>query len=124
MGVLKREVVKWIRLLVLFFVKLPFEIVLLFTGRFLSKSVDDYYTKMLGSVLPGSPEENYAGSVYGLGYIKQMLRSRFLEITKPAQLGQDAPNSEIISLEDRSLHTISDFAKKDRPLVLNFGSCT
>lgn len=124
MGNFDSEAMKWLKVLMLFCVKVPAELVRLFTGCFLSKRVDDFYTQMLGSVLPGSDPDNYAGSIYGIGYIKQFIRSRYLEITKPAQIGQAAPNSDIISLEDHNVCKVFDYGKKNRPLVLNFGSCT
>ena len=124
MGQPIHEVTKWIQILNLTFIKVPIELTMLFVGRFLSTSVDDAYTTNIGSVLPGSNPTDYAGSVYSLGYLKQFFRSRYLEITKPAQLARQAPNSEVISLDGRMLSKILDYGRQNRPLVLNFGSCT
>lgn len=118
--------VKWTRIFMLTFIWLPVELIKLLLARFVSTNMDEAYTRNLGFIMKeiGWEEKDYAGSTYCLGYVKQWYRSRILDLMKDAQKGQKAPNSEVVSLEDRKLCKLLDFQKKGRPLILNFGSCT
>ncbi|XP_071520043.1 uncharacterized protein [Panulirus ornatus] len=46
------------------------------------------------------------------------------EVNMTAELGGRAPNPLVMRLEDRTQCHLLDLARKARPLVLNFGSCT
>ncbi|WAQ95391.1 IOD1-like protein [Mya arenaria] len=114
---------RWWRWMMLTLVLLPWEVVKLVVARFFSRGMDTFYTKMLGSVMEeiGWSEADYAGSVYCIGYVRQWYRSRVLDIGKEAHRGDTAPNPNVISLTDRKLTKLLDFAREGRPLVLNFG---
>jgi len=53
-------------------------------------------------------------------------KRRFLENknNKLAEEGKPAPNFRVLSLDGKSEFRLTDLAKKSRPLVINFGSCT
>lgn len=52
-----------------------------------------------------------------------MISARLYEVFREADLYQDAPNGDVIKA-DLSKTRLLEYQKKDRPLVLNFGSCT
>ena len=56
--------------------------------------------------------------------IKYMFRFNFQKAFKDAYLGSSAPNVPLFELESGKEVRLLDFMKKDRPLVVNFGSCT
>lgn len=124
MDSLKQRAAKAKQLLFLFLITTPLEAVKLFTGRFLLKLIDDKYTRTLGLIMPNKDKDDYVGSVYCWGYLKKITRSRYLEIATTTLLGQVAPNAQVIALADKSLRNLLDYARPNRPFVLNFGSCT
>ncbi|XP_042219571.1 thyroxine 5-deiodinase-like [Homarus americanus] len=46
------------------------------------------------------------------------------EVNMSAEMGEVAPNPEVMRLRDRSVSRLLDMARSGRPLVINFGSCT
>jgi len=61
----------------------------------------------------------------GVDTIKNMFNSRLIDANKEAFLMKPAPNDSVHVLEDPSKPCkLLDFMKKDRLLVLNFGSST
>eukprot|EP00092_Neocalanus_flemingeri_P097088 GFUD01123678.1.p1 GENE.GFUD01123678.1~~GFUD01123678.1.p1 ORF type:complete len:144 (+),score=31.10 GFUD01123678.1:42-434(+) len=56
--------------------------------------------------------------------MKYFVESSIQDILKPANLGSDAPNPQMIELSSKSVTSLLSMAKAGRPLVLNFGSCT
>jgi len=64
------------------------------------------------------------GFMFSLDKVKMMTMNNIRDILKEAQVGQPAPNPELIDLETRAKLPLVSLAKAGRPLVLNFGSCT
>lgn len=56
--------------------------------------------------------------------LKAVWHGQKLDFLKAAHLGRGAPNTEVVRLEDQRRSLILDCAHGDRPLILNFGSCT
>lgn len=68
-------------------------------------------------------EKDWKGTVYTFVHLKTMIRSRLYEVFREAELYHDAPNGDVVK-PDLSKTRLLEYQKKDRPLVLNFGSCT
>lgn len=83
--------------------------------------IDNIMASLQGTKLTGSDCE---GSLYSLAIIQQMWRSMYLDTFKTATLNKKAPSVTVVTLRDYVEKDILDFQKKNRPLVLNFGSCT
>ena len=117
---------KWIRIFLLTFIWLPAHVIKLLLARYVSKSMDRALNEDTGVIMQpiGWDEKDYAGTIYCFGYVRMWYRSRVLDLLKETQCGKMAPNTEVISLDDRKLRHILDFQTKGRPLILNFGSCT
>jgi len=64
------------------------------------------------------------GFMFSLDKVKMMTMNNIRDILKEAQVGEPAPNPELIDLETRAKLPLISLAKAGRPLVLNFGSCT
>lgn len=47
-----------------------------------------------------------------------------LDFLKSAHLGQDAPNTEVVLVQERRPVRLLDCTRGGRPLILNFGSCS
>ncbi|CAL8273200.1 unnamed protein product [Merluccius merluccius] len=56
--------------------------------------------------------------------LKAVWHGHKLDFLKAARLGRGAPNTEVVRLRDQTRGRVLDYARGDRPLVLNFGSCT
>lgn len=68
-------------------------------------------------------EKDWKDTVYTFVHLKTMIRSRLYEVFREAELYHDAPNGDVVK-PDLSKTRLLEYQKKDRPLVLNFGSCT
>jgi hypothetical protein len=64
------------------------------------------------------------GFMFSLDKVKMLTMNNIRDILKEAQVGESAPNPELIDLETRAKLPLISLAKAGRPLVLNFGSCT
>jgi len=64
------------------------------------------------------------GFMFSLDKVKMITMNNVRDILKEAQVGQPAPNPELVDLETRAKLPLVSLAKAGRPLVLNFGSCT
>ena len=53
-----------------------------------------------------------------------MFKKKIRNAFKDADLGSSAPDAPLLNLESGKEVRLLDFMKKDRPLVINFGSCT
>lgn len=62
--------------------------------------------------------------LFSLEYVKVQIQKKIHDIFKAAQVGEDAPNPELIDLRTRSRVSLLSLARAGKPLVLNFGSCT
>lgn len=56
--------------------------------------------------------------------LKAVFHGHKLDWMKSARLGHAAPNSEVVPLAELKRKRILEFARSQRPLVLNFGSCS
>ena len=68
-------------------------------------------------------EDDWKDTVYTFVHLKSMIKGRFFDVFREANLYGDAPDGDVIK-QDFSKTRLLGFQKKDRPLVLNFGSCT
>jgi len=64
------------------------------------------------------------GFMFSMDKVKMLTMNNIRDILKEAQVGESAPNPELIDLETRAKLPLISLAKAGRPLVLNFGSCT
>jgi len=78
--------------------------------------------KKMGSMKVDSVDD--IGFMYSWDMVYMQTRKNVRDILKDAQLGEKAPNPEIYDLKSGSYKKLLEFAKKGRPFVLNFGSCT
>lgn len=63
--------------------------------------------------------------MFGWESLKAVYHGHKLDWMKSARVGRVAPNSAVVDLTDPQQPTrILDFARQNRPLVLNFGSCS
>merc|ERR1711936_1201866 len=62
------------------------------------------------------------GFMFSLDKVKMMTMNNIRDILKEAQVGQLAPNPELIDLETRAKLPLISLAKAGRSLVLNFGA--
>ena len=57
-------------------------------------------------------------------FVWSFTRTSRMEIIRRTKVGHKAPNETIVSPDGKTYKRILDLQRKDRPLVLNFGSCT
>lgn len=67
--------------------------------------------------------KGWENSEYCWQYVLQAAKSRLINGFKEAQLNQAAPNPTVLRLNG-SMNKLLDFMVNDRPLIVNFGSCT
>ena len=115
----------WQRLLYMVFVWLPLEITTLTLSKFVPP-VKNAYTNLFKTFMEDTAIKpaDYEDTIYSLAYLKQRIRAIYLDITKEAFLNCKAPNPTVVSVANAKEKRLLDFQRKDRPLVLNFGSCT
>lgn len=78
-----------------------------------------------GFVRSEQPDSEALDFIFSTELIRMLTKMKVCEIFKTAAKGKAAPNVELLQLEDQSKPVkLLDLAKKGRPLVLNFGSCT
>ena len=70
------------------------------------------------------PLKNAYGFLGTTEVIKTHFKIDVQNALKDANLGSQAPNVTLIDLKSKKEVKLFDFMKKDRPLILNFGSCT
>jgi len=80
--------------------------------------------KMMEKQMESIKSTEDIGFMFSLDKVKMMTMNNIRDILKEAQVGQPAPNPELIDLETRAKLPLVSLAKAGRPLVLNFGSCT
>jgi len=130
----KMVVGKVVRLALVLLVKLPAELLayLAFNlARILAPGllVKTIKGKMGEKGMPGKMRDGInstddLGFMFSLDKVKMMTMNNIRDILKEAQVGEVAPNPELIDLETRTKLPLVSLAKAGRPLVLNFGSCT
>jgi len=57
-------------------------------------------------------------------FAKRQIHKQLMDALRLAELGEKAPNVEMIDLETKGKVSLLSLARAGRPLVLNFGSCT
>jgi len=62
--------------------------------------------------------------LFSLDRVARRVRMEVRDVIKPAQLGEKAPDIELMDLDSRKNSSLLSLARAGRPLVLNFGSCT
>jgi len=62
--------------------------------------------------------------LFSLDRVARRVRMEVRDVIKPAQLGEKAPDIELMDLDSRKNTSLLSLARAGRPLVLNFGSCT
>ena len=70
------------------------------------------------------PKESYWDTLFSWKMYKSVTASILLDLTKTARSGASAPNTKVFSVDGQKQQHLLDFAKEDRPLVVNFGSIT
>lgn len=70
------------------------------------------------------PPEVYWDSLFGPKMFGHVWHSVEVDVKKRAHLGSKAVNCPLVSLDDGKFCRLLDFARGNRPLVVNFGSCT
>jgi len=82
---------------------------------------DDSSSKFKWSSMESSTDIAFFMS---LDRVKQQTSIQIRDVLKEAQVGEAAPNPELVDLDTRTKVPLLSFARAGRPLVLNFGSCT
>jgi len=129
MSSLVEEVRRSGRLFILNFITTPLLYAYVLVGRFvypplgakfktrLEKGVDiGYYS--------GEYVEQANDPLLTFKFVQSVTKTMRLDIIRTSKEGQKAPNEAIVSPDGKTYKKILDLQRKDRPLVLNFGSCT
>lgn len=69
------------------------------------------------------PYENFWQSWCSLKMLREVVRINLADLDRKARLGSPAPNCKLVSTDGKECK-LMDLAKGNRPLVLNFGSCS
>lgn len=69
------------------------------------------------------PYENFWQSWCSLKMLREVVRINLADLHRKARLGSSAPNCKLVSTDGRE-YKLLDLPKGNRPLVLNFGSCS
>ncbi|NXO02048.1 IOD1 deiodinase, partial [Rhinopomastus cyanomelas] len=67
--------------------------------------------------------ENWGPTFFSFKYLLFVLKVKWKRLEDEAYEGQPAPNTPVVTSGGEVCH-ICDFMQDNRPLVLNFGSCT
>ncbi|KXJ22422.1 type I iodothyronine deiodinase [Exaiptasia diaphana] len=69
-------------------------------------------------------KEDYWKTLFGMKMFKTYQKIILRELQKEAQTGQKSPNPLLVSVDGSTTYKLLDWTCGDRPLVVNFGSCT
>lgn len=69
-------------------------------------------------------KENYWKSLFGMQMFKSYQKIILRQLEKEAYVGRKTPNPLLFSADGSATHRLLDRAHGDRPMVVNFGSCT
>jgi len=86
---------------------------------FLDKKIPDH--PMPGGEFQSTKDMEF---LFSLERVARRVRMEVRDVIKPAQLGEKAPDIELMDLDSRKNTSLLSLARVGRPLVLNFGSCT
>ncbi|GCC33099.1 hypothetical protein chiPu_0011566, partial [Chiloscyllium punctatum] len=67
--------------------------------------------------------EDWGPTFFSFRFLKVVMQNLIMSYGDDAFKGYPAPNTRVIDLENKE-HKLLDFAKDNRPLILNFGSCS
>ncbi|NXC45830.1 IOD1 deiodinase, partial [Penelope pileata] len=67
--------------------------------------------------------ENWGPTFFSFQYFLFVLRVKWKRLEDKAYEGHPAPNTPVVTLSGEVRH-LFDFMRDNRPLILNFGSCT
>ncbi|NWZ84832.1 IOD1 deiodinase, partial [Poecile atricapillus] len=67
--------------------------------------------------------ENWGPTFFSFKYLQFVLKVKWKRLEDEAYEGHPAPNTPVVTLGGEVCHVL-DFMKDNRPLILNFGSCT
>ncbi|NXF18769.1 IOD1 deiodinase, partial [Rhodinocichla rosea] len=67
--------------------------------------------------------ENWGPTFFSFKYLQFVLKVKWKRLEDEAYEGHPAPNTPVVTLSGEVCHLL-DFMKDNRPLILNFGSCT
>ncbi|OXB64585.1 hypothetical protein ASZ78_016037 [Callipepla squamata] len=67
--------------------------------------------------------ENWGPTFFSFQYLLFVLKVKWKRLEDEAYEGHPAPNTPVVALNGDTRHIFS-FMRDNRPLVLNFGSCT
>ena len=70
------------------------------------------------------PEEDYFETAFGWKMLQSVRYSLFMELNRKAQSQFKTPNHVVYGSDGKTQGRLLDFERKDRPLILNFGSLT
>ena len=123
---LMEEVRRWFKIFKLTFFQIPSLAATVFVGKYIYPPVADRLNTMVEDAMSVThySKEDYMGSVLSFQFIKSVYKSLLIQINMKAKRGQKAPNTTIVSTDGNTYKKILDLQQKDRPLILNFGSCT
>ena len=68
-------------------------------------------------------EDDWKDTMYTFSQIKAIMKNGSFDVFRETELYGDAPDCDVFR-QDFSKTRLLGFQKKDRPLILNFGSCT
>ena len=111
------EFERWVQIFVLTFITIPVLTFRVVVGRYIYHPISPGPKWKVNTTMAGK-------SVLGFEFLRTRLQVNMLEINKIVKAGQKAPNEAIVSPDGKTYKKILDLQRKDRPLVLNFGSCT
>ena len=69
-------------------------------------------------------QETYWTSVFSWQMYLNIRNTMILDLQKKTKLGNKAPDLKLVSLDGKHVCTLYDMIKGNRPLIVNFGSCT
>ncbi|KFP93944.1 IOD1 deiodinase, partial [Haliaeetus albicilla] len=67
--------------------------------------------------------ENWGPTFFSFKYLLFVLKVKWKRLEDEAHEGQPAPNTPVVTFNREVCH-LFDFMQDNRPLILNFGSCT
>ncbi|NXX15271.1 IOD1 deiodinase, partial [Podargus strigoides] len=67
--------------------------------------------------------ENWGPTFFSFKYLLFVLKVKWKRLEDEACEGQPAPNTPVVTCSGEVCHLL-DFLQDNRPLILNFGSCT
>ena len=126
MGSASDEIRRWSQIIKLTFIQIPLVAAFVVVGKYIYPPIVNMMNSRVEKAMSIThySKEDYMDSFLSFEFIKTAYRVRLIHINMKAKRGQKAPNTTIVSPDGKTYKKILDLQKKDRPLILNFGSCT